>query len=268
MNKELLKNIQSINTSLAPYARAFYKSMEGLQPIFQAYAKEAEKIRRSFEPIAKSLAESATHLAIQAKKWQEKQKITVIEMTENGWFPNWFTFLYYYDQDNDSLDDFMISHLDDNWEEIEKKIIDFCPNRSHILKVAFDLHKIGNYIACIPLIMSQSDGICNEEFSYFFSKNNNTGKKASDEIIEKADSGEIVTNLFTELLLEPFKVDLHISKASTKASRHKTKGPNRHGIIHGSRKHLDYGTKINSYKALSFLAFIVYTTKDEFKKHQ
>ena len=75
-------------------------------------------------------------------------------------------------------------------------------------------------------------------------------------------------NFLSEILLEPFKVDLQISQGSSRASKAKEKGPNRHGIIHGSRKHLDYGSKINSYKAISFLAFLVFTTKDAFKEIQ
>jgi hypothetical protein len=38
--------------------------------------------------------------------------------------------------------------------------------------------------------------------------------------------------------------------------------PNRNGILHGSRKHLDYGTEVNSLKALSLLAFVVYCFDD------
>jgi hypothetical protein len=37
----------------------------------------------------------------------------------------------------------------------------------------------------------------------------------------------------------------------------KLRAPNRNGILHGSRRHLDYGTKINSLKAFSLLAFVV-----------
>jgi hypothetical protein len=35
----------------------------------------------------------------------------------------------------------------------------------------------------------------------------------------------------------------------------KKKGPNRHGILHGYREHLDYGTELNSLKSFSLLAF-------------
>jgi hypothetical protein len=46
---------------------------------------------------------------------------------------------------------------------------------------------------------------------------------------------------------------------------HKEKGPNRSGILHGSRKHLDYGSKINSLKCFSLLAYTVFVLVDNMK---
>lgn len=166
-----------------------------------------------------------------------------------------------------NLDDFMCSHIDKDWDEITDKILNLCKNRSHVLKVAFDLHKQGNYIASIPLLLNQSDGICGEEFANFFTKDSETGLNASSTIIKQAECGEIHINFLSKLLLEPFKIKTQISQSSSKNSKAaKSKGPNRHGIIHGSRSHLDYGNKLNGYKAFSFLAFIVFSTKDAFKK--
>ncbi len=69
--------------------------------------------------------------------------------------------------------------------------------------------------------------------------------------------------MLTDIFLEPFKLKNHhnagISKSSVQA---KSKAPNRNGILHGHRKHLDYGTEINSLKCFSLLSFIVYSTKE------
>ena len=252
---------------MGPYIEIMQNTAVKMQPIIQAHALEMEKVRKMISPIAIEIGEKAAKFYIQAVKWQEEKKIEVSLMAERGWFPNWFTFFCHPEEENNSLDDFMISHIDENWDEIKKKMIELCPNRKNILNVMFDLHDQNNYIASIPLIFTQADGICGEEFTYFFSADPNTKKKATDDILGKFDDGEIQLNIFTEFLLEPFKTKLQLSNGSSKSSKmYKSKGPNRHGIIHGSRKHLDYGSKINGYKALSFLVFLVYTTKDEFKK--
>lgn len=187
-------------------------------------------------------------------------------MAEYGWFPNWCT-LMSGPRKGQSLDDFMIECIDLNWNEVTQEIIKLNPHREEILKIAFFLHRQGNYIASIPLMLSQSDGICSEEFTHFFSADQKTGRKASEEILAQAENGDLAINAMTEILLEPFKVKLQITQSSSRHSKKaKEKGPNRHGILHGSRKHLDYGTKINGYKAFSFLAFLSLTVKDALKK--
>ena len=271
MPEELRKNLDSIGKQAAPIAKAFQEAVEQMRHTMLAISEATEQFRREYGPIIKQFSETygpkIQEFAVRAKQWQKEQKVSVALLAEHGWFPNWYTFFYSPPEDIESIDDLMINHIDESWAEIKQKIIELSPKREHILKVAFELHEKENYIASVPLLLSQSDGICSEEFTHFFSKDSNTGRRASDEIILKAESNELVVNFLSEILLEPFKVNLQMSQGSSKASKAaKAKGPNRHGIIHGSRKHLDYGTKINGYKAISFLAFIVYTTKDEFKE--
>lgn len=277
LTKEINPLVNAIQDSMGeftekmnPIANAIQDSMERMKPVIETINASAEKFRQQYLPAIEQFFEmhgpKFAELARLAKEWQENRKIRVTEMAEYGWFPNWFTFDFRPEED-ETLDDFMIGHIDQCWDDLTQRIIKFCPNRKHILKVAFDLLEQGNYIASVPLLIIQADGICSEEFTYFFTKDNQTGNKASDEIICQAESGELVVSIFSDILLEPFKVDLQISKGSSRASKAaKEKGPNRHGIIHGSRKHLDYGSKVNGYKAVSFLAFIVYALKDEFKK--
>ena len=51
-----------------------------------------------------------------------------------------------------------------------------------------------------------------------------------------------------------------IKKSSESA---KALAPNRNGILHGSRKHLDFGTERNSFKAFSLLAFLAFVLADK-----
>lgn len=272
MSKDIIKDIEAIKGFMLSIGSAIQEGVERVRPTLEAIASSVEQLRQQYSPIIQQFAETLgqviAEFAKQAKRWQEEQKISVADMAKLGWFPNWFTFFFHPEDKYENLDDLMIAHIDECWDELQKQIIEHSPERRHILEVAFKLHEEGNYIASIPLFLTQSDGICSEEFTYFFTKDPQTGRKAAEEIINQIENNELSTNFFGEILLEPFKVDLQISKGSSKASKTaKEKGPNRHGIIHGSRKHLDYGSKINSYKALSFLAFIVWSVKDVLKKH-
>ncbi len=248
MADEKTINLNELQEAMTSVGRAFQQKVDELRPVFDR------------------IIEGIRFIADAADKWQASQKQNVRLMAESGWFPNWLTFFYKPQQEVENIDQLMIMHLDDCWTEVTKRIIELCPDRKHILETAFELHKQGNYIASIPLFLSQSDGICSEEFTYFFTKDNKTGKKASDEILQQFEKGDLVVDFFTEILIEPFKIKSQLSQGSSKSSKAaKENGPNRHGIIHGSRKHLDYGSQLNSYKAFSFLAFIVFTTKGSFK---
>jgi hypothetical protein len=270
LSTNLSEAVAEIQETMKLLGQAIQGCVEKMRPIITSATLAVEKLREEYGPLLKQFTENfgivIAKIAEQAKLWQEKQKISVSFMAEHGWFPNWFTFFFNPEKEYDNLDDFMIAQIDEALNEIKQKIFELCPNRKHILEVAFALHESGSYIASIPLFLIQSDGICSEEFTHFFTKNNVTGNTASNEILHRVDQGRIAIDFFSEILLEPLKIDLPISQSSSKGKNAKGKGPNRHGIIHGSRKHLDYGSRINSYKAISFLAFIVFTTKDALKQ--
>lgn len=271
MTKQVNEDLEALGAAVFSIANTIRQSIEQMRPTLEAAALALYNFRQQYGEVIKKFVEiygpKIADIAKVAIEWQATQKMNVAYMAEQGWFPNWFTFFVKKGDDNESLDDFMIAHIDACWTEIKDSILTHSENRRHILEVAFKLHEEGNYIASIPLLFTQADGICSEEFTYFFTKDSATGLKASDKILSQVESSELAVNFFSEILLEPFRIDLQISQGSSKFSKAaKAKGPNRHGIIHGSRKHLDYGTKINGYKAISFLAFIVFSVKDVLKK--
>lgn len=73
-----------------------------------------------------------------------------------------------------ALDNRMIGYLDDASDELAARTLALYPERAAILRVAFDLHRAENYIASIPLMLTQVDGICAQHLSksYFFPKQN------------------------------------------------------------------------------------------------
>lgn len=245
LNNVLPPYINQLNELLRPTLNSF-KEIAGV------YTPYLNKIHAS---IAKSV-EAAT-------KWQIARKEDVALMAENGWYPNWCTFFYTPETSVNSLDELMEKHLEDDWDDITTEILNLCPNRKHILENAFNLHRNGNYIASIPLFLAQADGICCEVLKSFLF----TGNETQDRLNNLIDDGQISANMFTDVFLEPFRLKNHhnagISKSTEKSKRI---APNRNGILHGHRKHLDYGTKINSLKCFSLLSFIVYSLKDVIKE--
>jgi len=257
---EIEESIKRVEAIIPASLRKLQERIDRIIPPFvQQLNYKSQGLNKAFEPFLNNLNTTMVKIAKSAERWQIARKEDVTVMAENGWYPNWFTFVYFPEEKPTSVDEMMINHLNEHWEEITEKILELCPNRKHILENAFELHKEGNYIASISLFLSQADGICCEVLKSFLFTGNTTEERLK-ELIEK---GEIEATMFTDVFLEPFKLKNHYNAGMLKSSlKAKNKAPNRNGILHGYRKHLDYGTEINSLKSFSLLSFIVYTTKD------
>lgn len=177
------------------------------------------------------------------------------ELAKHGWFVNWDTNLnidneiHFTVEENDViLDDYMIKHLNTDWLEITDRIIEFYPEREEILRTAFDLHLKGNYIASIPLFLAQAYGIYTKELdSHLFGV-----IEERDKIHEMLRNGELTTRSILDIILTPLR---------SGTEKGKSKELNINGILNGSNKYLDYGTELNSFKAFSLLAFVVFFIK-------
>ena len=187
VDDDLLKKIID---NLEPYSVVINEFAEKMRPAIIAIGQ----IRKQIEPIIQEIAtafqsfvkanphifEAIGKYVAQAPIWQERQKQNVVFMAQNGWFPNWFTFFYKPDEEVTDVDALMTMHLNDRWEDLTAKIIELCPSREHVFRAAFKLHEEGNYIASIPLFISQADGIFCEEIKTFLfagkSKEDTTGQ--------------------------------------------------------------------------------------------
>lgn len=197
--------------------------------------------------------------------WPEWQREYLQKASSFGWYFNWNTpassSLEAADRGKKSLDLFMTAHLEHDWSDITNDILNFCPKRSKVLEEAFILHTEGRYLASIPLLISQTDGICAEYLGAFLFSEHDRRTENIDQNLENNEDKAL--SIFLELLKDKNQFSKGIGKSS---AEHKEMAPNRSGILHGSRNHLDYGTKINSLKCFSLLAFVVFTLVDEKNK--
>lgn len=121
-------------------------------------------------------------------------------------------------------------------------------SRHEILKEAVALHQAGRYYACIPLILSQLDGICKDV----------TGKLMGEVQSKKffGVSSNHLQDVITLaghhncLLLIQKLFSTHVTETTP------DNAPYRHGIMHG--RTLRYGTKANSTKFFVALDAFMY----------
>jgi hypothetical protein len=145
----------------------------------------------------------------------------------------------------EALAEYFASRLD----EIEGSIIERFPNRHKIIRAAFNAHRRQEYELSIPVFLAQTDGICKEVIKqYFFIKQN---KKPRTAIYVE----QIASDTYRAALLSPLAQTLPIG-----ASKHERPEDftelNRHVVLHGES--LDYGTKINSLKAISLINYVAH----------
>ena len=190
-----------------------------------------------------------------------ERKINAL-LAEYGWYINWYSpfdisshLVDAMEGNFGKLDTVMETHLTEDWGKLTKRILNNYPSRSDILTAAFRLHEEGNYIASIPLFLAQSDGITFKEFNKsVFGKTRNGEMQIQKTIEQKIENGEIEKDGVLDIYYEALRIQNDFSRNSSHAN--KQMAPNRHGVLHGLEDHLDYGTKRNSLKAFSLLAYL------------
>jgi hypothetical protein len=138
----------------------------------------------------------------------------------------------------DEADTLMANHYRKNYEQIIRRIISRHKDRKTLIEEASRAHLNQMYFASTILFISQADGICDGKiFVRSDKKLSSTEKDHTPDIVYETlgkqsaideDSRKTVSNYYSEL--------------------------NRHNVMHGLR--IDYGTEINSLKALSLLSFV------------
>lgn len=221
----------------------------------------ALQIANAVAGFSKFVAENAhlfvglERIAEDIRTWPDWQRELWSKAALNGWYVNWHTPITInrpISEAKETLDAFMLHHLNQDWETIKLRILSAVPARQSILQCAFDLHMEKRYIASIPLLLAQADGVCEEYLgAHLFT--DREGREARLAELQASKGG------FAAVLLQPLGLQTQLGAGIKKdSSSDKELAPNRNGILHGSRKHLDYGTELNSLKAFSLVAFVVY----------
>lgn len=226
----------------------------------EAWVNDTHEKISSFMQANPNLLSDLRHFLYDFKNLPERQREVWSKAASLGWYMNSessISMKHYVGMGQQALDAYMVQELQTDWSTLTKSIILAYPAREEILACAFGLHSEGCYIASIPLFFAQADGICAQNLgAHLFTDSLERGSK----IAERSQSAEPFTDVLLELLGMNTQFNAGIREAKPKD---KLRAPNRNGILHGSRKHLDYGTVTNSLKAFSLLAFVVFLFSKE-----
>lgn len=164
--------------------------------------------------------------------------IHILEATEAG--------------DVQSIELGMVDFFESRLSGIENDICQRFPQRGNILRQAFSAHREGQYFLSVPVFLAQADGLTLEIAGQNFFMG--SGKKNIGKMID-----DIVEESHKTTFLTPLQASLPLTAPQSKRGTNFNQ-LNRHAVLHGES--LEYGTKTNSLKALSFLNYVAVTFGD------
>ena len=226
-------------------------------------------IQKFFEDLGNKAVQLYEHVAYHKNVLNPK-------IIENGWFPSSITLRHKHDLD-ETIDEFMEKCITgDYYDQIKYDcIMERYPNRKEIFQEAFRLFEEEKYVACIPLFLSQVDGIIMDAGlkGFFLGQSKLKQGFTQDSLkyleylkIYMIESGHVqpeekarawILSLYGSVIEGADK--LSISKESSKIDAKTVGYFNRHAILHGNIDYIKYGTKQNALKSISLLLFIAQT---------
>ena len=234
-------------------------------------SKETEEAIKALQSFVKSYAEnfnqpiidqnSIAQLANSIKTYQEKAPDGLIELSKYGWYlgydslprtPIELSYKLKQGLENE-VDKSLSDYYEEELDNIEKRLVGRNPKRKIIIQEGLNNHRNNNFHSSITLLLTQADGLCYDRAKKFYFQNNlklkreNIYKPAIQEDLEKNEK------MFLREFLAPMNNTSAINETMKKIDNFPVR-LNRHEIIHGTD--IDYGTKLNSIKTISFLNYL------------
>lgn len=224
-------------SQLAMQSTDFQRSIQQLiTPAF-------EQLRKTFRELPEHIQDALLKLAGQGWYWIEVSSPSFWKLRDALAWGNIV-----------EAEEALIEHFENQLVQIEQSIIERFPHREHLIKAAFKAHQRQEYELSIPVLLAQTDGICEEvaKQNLFMSRK---GKPCIATYVE-----QIAVNSYQSALLSPLSQTLPISESKSKRTQG-AKTLNRHAVLHGES--LNYGSKINSLKAISLIHYVAHVLEKQ-----
>ena len=226
--------------------------------IIKKFEKDESSVQDIYKPLLNELKRITLSDVIKHpdEQYIKKLKVAIVALAHQGWYlsmemPPRFYFEYadLLSKNKEKLDNEIMLFYSDNSNKIKNDLCEKYPHRSDIIIDAFQAHDEGKYNLSIPVMMSQSDGICCEITNKeLYSAPNGVPK--TKEYVKMLDEP-----YFSLALLCPFCYKFPMTFNPSERKKEKDKDfLNRHVIIHG--ENYNYGSEINSLKTISMLDYV------------
>ncbi|MBY6873397.1 hypothetical protein HYH37_09405 [Clostridium botulinum] len=272
------KNLQQVNKLSEQIGDAYENITNIIKPIQFQHQNIINNLAKISSDMAKKFDDIAN--SINAIKFPEKVKEINTELLKFGWYTfgefsiddinQLYNIIEEYKTDNDvnkykeNVNKVMNSFIDNESEELIKKILNTFPERYKIIEDAYNAHKRGLYTLSIPVILTQADGICEEILGVsLYSKPRGKDEpktKNSLENLLKENNIEVgKDSCIYSILYYPLEIlsclVVKIKDIDRKYDSNEIYSKfNRHAIIHGIDTR--YNNRTNSNKCIAILYYL------------
>ena len=263
-----LKDLQESFNRLKAQMSPALDVQETMQKYFQQLIQQITEAQNSFQKDLELYSEQWQKLSEQLQqRFNELPLLTqeaLLLLGKHGWYLDlemtdeylWWLTDNFAKGNETKAENALVGYFEGRLSEIETSITKRFPHRGHLIKAAFSAHQRQEFELSIPVLLAQTDGICKEVVNqYLFRKTN--GKPLTAIYVE-----QIIADTYDAALLSPLAKTLPIN-ASEKERPTDSSALNRHTVLHGES--LDYGSKINSLKAISLINYVTHVLEVEKK---
>lgn len=245
----IINSINHMNNQLSVFIQTLTKTVNEFSEKYKGFfsqlsdPKFIEKLQSGFQEFTDKLTEETKH--------------SIIILAQHGWFISLNMSsseivkcaTSVLDDEIDGVDKIMTSYYRNYSDTIREFLTQKFPNRSIVLNDAFEAHNRNKFNLSIPIFLIQSDGICDEVIGIQLYSREKGGPKTTNY------AAQFQHDSFMSALLEPFRIKLPISANERERESLTIENYlNRHEILHG--ENCNYGTEINSLKAISLINFV------------
>ncbi len=253
-NRIDLTHVTEAIASVIASARKLHSDIKPLVAHISMQAKRAQAALQAIHidwPQVTSVLDGVREVFAQLP---ERQRRAMLHLGQHGWYVDFelpfraiFDFARHIGSDDHAAAEQVLCHyFDGRMAALLKQVEQNFGHRHQVLASAFLAHQRGDYDLSIPVILAQTDGICFEVTKvqlYTLSKSKHFRKA-----FPNADGA------ITAALLAPLSTELPLVLPQSKRTAH-LPVLNRHAILHGES--CDYGTRENSSRAISHLAYVM-----------
>ena len=210
------------------------------EALWEARRLDVERFRKSMEAAAR------------------RRKKVLVEFAGRGWYldpklpvtaPEQLLKALREDEDG-SVAEAIEDYFEERVDQIEQALVLSFPGREAVLRDAFEAHRTAKYNLSVPVFLAQADGMWWDRFRLSLFAGRDRQRVASSEMPSD--------NSFDGAMAEVFRAAIPLWLPRNQREEGFDEF-NRHQVMHGESAR--YGTRTNSLKAISFLAFLQFLLK-------